>query len=73
MAVAEQGDHESPNTTLRHYMNRKKKKNKMIGLQIGKPVDLSPLQALTHNEIMDLISEASKSTQIELLNLLKKS
>lgn len=67
MAVAEQGDHESFGTTMKHYMKKKKKYSEMIGLKIGKPVDVSPLDELTHEQLLDLVKNASRATQLELL------
>lgn len=72
MAVAEQGDHESFGTTMKYYLNKKKKFSQMVGLQIGKDVDLSPIEALSHEELLNLIKNASKSLQRELLHELKK-
>jgi site-specific recombinase XerD len=72
MAVAEQGDHESFGTTMRHYMRKKKKLSEMVSLKIGKPVDVSPLESLSREELIDIINKSSRSTQLELINKLNK-
>lgn len=73
MAVAEQGDHESFGTTMKHYMQKKKKFSNMIGLKIGQEVDIAPIEELTHEQLLDLVKKSSRSLHIELLNNLKKS
>lgn len=73
MAVAEQGDHESFGTTMKHYMNKKKKFSEMIGLKIGQKVDISPIEELSKEELIKIIKKSSRSVQIELLNSIKKS
>lgn len=72
MAVAEQGDHESFGTTMKHYMKKKKKYSDMVGLKIGQPVDVSPLKDLSHEELLNLVEGASRTVQLELLHALKK-
>lgn len=68
MAVAEQGDHASFGTTMKYYMQKKKKYSEMVGLQIGKEVDLSPLENLSKEELLELIKNSDRSTQLSLLN-----
>jgi site-specific recombinase XerD len=72
MAVAEQGDHESFGTTMKHYMKKKKKMSDMVGLKIGQIVDISPLESLDAEQLLNIIKESSRSTQLELLALLNK-
>lgn len=71
MAVAEQGDHNSFGTTLKYYMQKKKKFSDMVGLKIGQEIDLTKLQNLSKEELIDIISKASRSTQLELISKIK--
>lgn len=72
MAVAEQGDHKSFGTTMKHYMSKKKKFSQMCSLKIGREIDLSPLKDLSHEDLLSLVLSASRSTQIELINKIEK-
>lgn len=72
MAVAEQGDHKSFGTTMKHYMKKKKKFSEMVGLKIGQKVDISSLENLTQEQLMKLVQQSSRNVQIELMNNLKK-
>lgn len=71
MAVAEQGDHQSFGTTMKHYMNKKKKFSDMIGLKIGLEIDMTKLQNLSKEELIELILKSSRSTQLELISKIK--
>lgn len=70
-AVAEQGNHSSFSTTLKHYMNKKKDYSKMASLSIGQKIDLSELENMSKEELIEAIANASRSTQMDILNNLK--
>lgn len=71
MAVAEQGDHSSFGTTMKHYMQKKKKFSDKIGLKIGQKIDTTPLHELSQEELIELIEKSSASVKLELLKNLK--
>lgn len=68
MAIAEFGDHSSPNTTMKHYLKRKKKPSQRISLLIGSKVNINPLKELSKEELIKVIEMSSRSVQFELLN-----
>lgn len=71
MAVAEQGDHKSFGTTMKHYMNKKKKFSEMVGLKIGQEIDLTKLDSLSKDELIRVIESCSRSTQLDIINKIK--
>lgn len=73
MDVADHCDHESPNTAVKFYLNRKKKFSQQIGLKIGKKIDLNPLRELSHEQLINLIEKSSRGLQFELINNSKHS
>lgn len=71
MAVAEQGNHSNFDTAYKHYMNKKKNYSQMACLKIGQKVDLSPLEELSKEDLLELISNSSRSAQMEIINGVK--
>lgn len=69
--VAEQGDHDNFGTSMKYYLNKKKKYSEMIGLQIGQDIDLSPIEELSHAELLELIKNSGRSLQTQLLANIK--
>lgn len=73
METATQGNHTSFETAMKHYMECNKDYSKMPCLLIGQDVDTSPLEELSHEELLNLIKNSGRGLQYELLNNLKKS
>lgn len=67
MAVAQQGNHSDPTTTMKFYMEQCKDWSKMGSMLIGKPVDVSPLESLSKQELLKLIKRCNRGIQIELM------
>lgn len=66
--VAEQGDHADFGTSMKFYLNKKKKYSEMVGLEIGKEIDLSPLEELSHEELLELVRKSGRAVQRQLLS-----
>lgn len=69
-AVKMQGAHKSEITTFKYYVRRKKNFATMPNLQIGRKIDLSPLEELSKAEMLEIIKSLGKGTQLEILNKL---
>lgn len=67
-AISMQGNHASFETTMRYYLAYTNDYSKMPCLQIGQPIDVTPLHSLTQEELIKLIESSSRSTQYELLH-----
>jgi site-specific recombinase XerD len=67
-AISLQGNHSSFETTMKYYLAYTEDYSKMPCLQIGQPIDTTPLNSLTKEQLIELINSSSRSTQYELLN-----
>lgn len=72
-SIAIQGNHASYETTMKYYIAFSQDYSKMPCLQIGQPLDTSPIQELDREQLISLFMSATRSTQYELLNLLQKN
>lgn len=73
METANQGNHKSFETAMKYYMEFNKDFSKMPCLMIGQEVDTSPLDALSHEELLNLIKNSERGLQYDLISNLKKS
>jgi len=62
------GNHSNIQTTWKYYVEKHKNHITFAALQMGRKVDLSPLEHLSREELLALIQNASRGTQIELLS-----
>jgi integrase len=71
MAAQLQGNHKSPVTTMKSYMEHKKDLSQMASYTMGEAIDLSKLEELTKEELLEAISKMSSGSQLELLRKIK--
>lgn len=69
--AAQQGNHSSPQTTLKHYAERKKDMSGMAGLKMGSEIDLSSLYNLSAEDLRNVILNLSVGGKMEVLKNLK--
>lgn len=67
MMAQKQGNHKSANTTMKSYLEHKTDYSKMPSYTMDMEIDLKPLEQLSKEELLDLISKATTGTQLELL------
>jgi site-specific recombinase XerD len=70
MLAQKQGNHKSPTTTMKSYLEHNVDYAKMPSYTMGDKIDLEPLNELTKEQLMELIGQAGSGTQLELLRLL---
>lgn len=70
MLAQKQGNHKSPSTTMKSYLEHQTDYSKMPSYTMDMEVDLSPLQELTKDQLLELITNATTGTQFELLRKL---
>jgi site-specific recombinase XerD len=68
-----QGNHSSANTTLKHYAQVQREHNlkSAPGLYLGKDIDLSVLDGMSAEQLLEVIKKLSRSSQSEILNVAK--
>ncbi|NBI28619.1 tyrosine-type recombinase/integrase [Chengkuizengella marina] len=73
-AVKKQGNHKSFSTTDKHYRNFEEDRNlpSSPNLSIGESIDLTPLENLSREALLQLVKNSSRSTQSELLGSIQK-
>jgi integrase len=67
MMAQQQGNHKSANTTMKSYLEHKTDYAKMPSYTMDMEIDLKPLEQLSKEELLELISKATTGTQLELL------
>lgn len=72
MLAQQQGNHKNANTTMKSYLEHKTDYSKMPSYNIDMEVDLKPLEQLTKEELLELITNSTTGTQLELLRKLKE-
>lgn len=65
-AMQQQGNHASPTTAIKDYMS-KKKKDEMVVVDIDFQVPIDRIEELSHEELIQLIKNTDRNTQIKLL------
>lgn len=71
LATASQGNHSSFETAEKYYLMFSKNYATMPSLLIGQKVDTAPLEELSKEELLELITSSSRAIQFELLNKMK--
>lgn len=69
-AMQKHGDHSDASTTLNIYLAQKDIDNMPTLSTTIKNVDLSPLEHLTKEQLIDIIKKADRETQIKLLDIM---
>lgn len=69
--MAQQGNN-SEHIVLKNYAELENDPSKLICLQIGKDIDLEPLKQLTKEELISIIEESDRATQIKLLDKIQR-
>jgi integrase len=72
MLAQQQGNHKSATTTMKSYLEHKTDYSKMPSYTMGESIDLSLLEDLSKEELLELIKSATSGTQLELLRMLTK-
>jgi integrase len=70
MLAQQQGNHKDAKTTMKSYLQHKTDYSKMPSYTMGTEIDLSPLEDLTKEQLLELIANATSGTQLELLRKL---
>jgi site-specific recombinase XerD len=73
LTVAKHGSHSSFATTQKYYLQFKQNYSQMISLAIGQDIDLSVLEQLDKEQLLKIIKNSSRGTQLELLDLAKNA
>lgn len=73
MLAAKQGNHSNIQTTHRHYalMTRKNSIGKLAGLQLGKELDMSPIQEVSKERLLEMINAMDDYTKSKFLEMCK--
>lgn len=71
MTIKQHGCHSSAQTTMDYYLKFKKDYSEMISLQIGQELDMSILNQLSKEELIDVIMSCDRGTQMKILNKVK--
>ncbi|MCY9738199.1 tyrosine-type recombinase/integrase [Paenibacillus alvei] len=72
LKTAEQGNHSSFETNQKYYLLFGKDYSTMPSLLIGQDIDMSPLQDLSKEQLLELIEAGGRGLQFKMLNLLKE-
>lgn len=72
LAVAKHGNHSSFETSMKYYLLFANQHENNPALLIGKELDLTPLEQMSKEELLELISKSSRSVQYELLSTVPK-
>lgn len=72
LSVKNQGNHESFETSEKYYLEFSKDYSKMPSLLIGQEIDMTPVEALTKEELLKLIESCGRGLQYQLLNKLNR-
>lgn len=67
MLAQQQGNHKSAATTMKSYLEHKKDYSKMPSYTMGESIDLTLLEEMSKEQLIDLIKSATSGTQLELL------
>jgi integrase len=68
--AAKFGNHKTIQTTYESYANRNKDYTEMPSYTMGQEIDLSPLEKLSKEELIEIIKSCKDSTKIEIISKL---
>lgn len=68
---AQQGNHSNIQTTFKHYRSKRKDFGSMAGILMSNQVDLSPLEDMNKEELIQLIQSSSLSTKFDIAKRIK--
>jgi integrase len=71
MMAQKQGNHKSANTTMKSYLEHKTDYSQMPSYTMDMEIDLQSLEELSKEELLQLITNSTTGTQLELLRKLK--
>ncbi|MEC0031184.1 tyrosine-type recombinase/integrase [Bacillus cereus] len=71
-AIQQQGNHKSELTSLKFYTKENENLAEMPCLLIGAELDTTPLEALSKEELLQLIANSGREVQMKLLQNIKK-
>lgn len=71
-AIQQQGNHKSELTPLKFYTKVNENLSEMPCLQIGQQINTAPLEELSKEELLNLITNSGREVQIKLLAQLNK-
>lgn len=72
MLAQQMGNHKSAITTMKSYMKHKRDLSAMPSYTIGEKIDLSSLEALSKEELLEAIGKLSSGSQLELLRKIEQ-
>jgi integrase len=70
--VARQGNHSSYETSMKYYMQFRKDYASMPCLMIGQEIDDTIFEQLSHEELVNLLKNSSRSIKFQLMNSIKE-